>query len=271
MVPLSLGTQTAGSVSRPAAYCGIAAFKPSTQSWPTFGIVPFAPSFDTAGVFGYRTADATAAARILMPTFLQGAQRLREGRVVVGMVEDPILEDASEAVCESLRSAAEKLAGSGIHVRPYRSPVGFADIIAWHKTVTEFELGRAHGSLLAAPADVVTPALREAVERGRRIDERGYHDALHALAAAKAEFWQGSVDCDSLICPTAPDIAPIGMKTGDPRYIIPLTALGGPIVSIPVAYDRGMPLGLMLIGPPGADAALADIADRCAPLIETTR
>ena len=59
MVPLSLGTQTAGSVSRPAAYCGIAAFKPSTRSWSSFGVVPFAPSFDTVGVFGHRVADAT--------------------------------------------------------------------------------------------------------------------------------------------------------------------------------------------------------------------
>ena len=63
MVPLSLGTQTAGSVSRPAAYCGIAAFKPSTRAWSSFGVVPFAPSFDTVGVFGYRVSDALAAAR----------------------------------------------------------------------------------------------------------------------------------------------------------------------------------------------------------------
>ena len=57
MVPLSLGTQTAGSVSRPAAYCGIAAFKPSTRGWSSFGLVPFAPSFDTVGVFGHRVSE----------------------------------------------------------------------------------------------------------------------------------------------------------------------------------------------------------------------
>ena len=74
MVPLALGTQTAGSISRPAAYCGIAAFKPSTLSWPTFGVVPFAPSFDTVGLFGYRVADAAVAARALMPDFIPAAR-----------------------------------------------------------------------------------------------------------------------------------------------------------------------------------------------------
>jgi Asp-tRNA(Asn)/Glu-tRNA(Gln) amidotransferase A subunit family amidase len=80
MVPLSIGTQTAGSVCRPAAYCGIAAFKPSTLAWPTFGVVPFAPSFDTVGVFGYRTADATAVARVLMPPFLSPCAQLDHDR-----------------------------------------------------------------------------------------------------------------------------------------------------------------------------------------------
>ena len=72
MVPLSIGTQTAGSVSRPAAYCHIAAFKPSTRAWSAAGVVPFSPMFDTIGVFGYRVADAVAAARVLMPQLLCG-------------------------------------------------------------------------------------------------------------------------------------------------------------------------------------------------------
>ncbi len=77
MVPLSLGTQTAGSVSRPAAYCGIAAFKPSTRAWSSFGLVPFAPSFDTIGVFGHRLSDVVAAARVLMPAYLRNRAAAR--------------------------------------------------------------------------------------------------------------------------------------------------------------------------------------------------
>jgi aspartyl-tRNA(Asn)/glutamyl-tRNA(Gln) amidotransferase subunit A len=272
MVPLSIGTQTAGSVSRPAAYCGIAAFKPSTLAWPTFGVVPFAPSFDTVGVFGYRTADATAAARALMPPFLPPPpQPISASVVTVGVVQDPILGSASDAVRQNVRSVAEKLAAAGTRTPAWQSPIGFVEILAWHKTISEFELTRAHPSLLTAPADQVTPALLEAVERGSRIDLSFYNDALRALDRARAAFWKAFQGCNALLFPAAPDVAPLGMKTGDPRFINPFTVLGGPIVSIPAGFDRKLPLGIMLVGPPGADAALADLADRLAPHFEVAR
>jgi aspartyl-tRNA(Asn)/glutamyl-tRNA(Gln) amidotransferase subunit A len=272
MVPLSVGTQTAGSVSRPAAYCGIAAFKPSTLSWPTFGLVPFAPSFDTAGVFGYRTGDATTAARVLMPAFLRTDESENDiNAITIGLVEDPILQAATPAVRQSVGSTEEKLAVSGLCTKNWRPPIEFATIIAWHKTITEFELARAHGRLLEAGAGEVTSALCDAIARGRAIKDRAYHAALQALDAARTKFWAAAADFDALIFPAAPDIAPIGMKTGDPRFIIPFTSLGGPIASIPVEFDQSLPLGIMLIARPGRDWTLCDIADRLAPLIETPR
>jgi aspartyl-tRNA(Asn)/glutamyl-tRNA(Gln) amidotransferase subunit A len=271
MVPLSIGTQTAGSVCRPAAYCGIAAFKPSTLAWPTFGVVPFAPSFDTVGVFGYRTADATAVARVLMPPFLSPCAQRPLDSITIGIVEDPILELASAAVRQTVRFVAEKLAASGVCAQTCESPIGFAAIIADHKTVSEYELARAHRSLAAAPAGMVTPALLEAIARGDSIRDDDYHDALRALDAVRARFWTAFSGCDAVIFPAAPDVAPLGMQTGDPRFIIPFTALGGPIATIPVGFDRGLPLGMMLAGPPGTDRMLADIADRLAPSIEIER
>jgi aspartyl-tRNA(Asn)/glutamyl-tRNA(Gln) amidotransferase subunit A len=272
MVPLSIGTQTAGSVSRPAAYCGIAAFKPSTLAWPTFGVVPFAPSFDTVGVFGYRTTDATAAMRALMPPFLPHAAQLPSAAALtVGIVQDAILGSASNAVRQNVRSVAEKLAAAGTRTPGWQSPIDFAEVLAWHQTVAEFELARAHPSLIAAPPDQVTPALLEAIERGHRIDTSFYNDALRALDKARARFWKAFEGCDALLFPAAPDVAPLGMKTGDPRFIVPFTALGGPIVSIPAGFDQRLPLGVMLVGSPGADGALADLADRLAPHFEVAR
>ena len=85
-------------------------------------------------------------------------------------------------------------------------------------------------------------------------------------------FWRQRLTLDALIFPAAPDVAPAGMKTGDPRFIVPFTAFGGPIVSIPVGFGAGgLPLGLMLIGAPGADAALATIAGDVAKVIELPR
>jgi aspartyl-tRNA(Asn)/glutamyl-tRNA(Gln) amidotransferase subunit A len=271
MVPLSLGTQTAGSVSRPAAYCGISAFKPSTLAWSSAGLVPFAPSFDTVGVFAYRVRDAVAAARALMPPFSRSrGATARSSPFTIGMIEDPILEAASAPVAGTMKRAAERLAESGSKVEWMSSPVAFADIAGWHKAIIEYEVAHAHPHLELDPE--VTGGLREAIARGRRITDTAYLAAHEALNAARERFWVATAAVDALLFPAAPDVAPPGMKTGDPRFIVPFTALGGPIVSVPVgAGAGGLPLGLMLIGAPGGDAQIAAIAERVAPAIELPR
>jgi aspartyl-tRNA(Asn)/glutamyl-tRNA(Gln) amidotransferase subunit A len=270
MVQLSLGTQTAGSVSRPAAYCGIAAFKPSTLAWSSFGLVPFAPSFDTVGIFAHRVSDAVAAARVLTPPFLHQRTAALPSPLTIGVIEDPVTEAASAAVTDSVRTAGEALAAAGISVRQLQSPVSFAEISSWHKTIIEYEVAHAHPHLEHDPQ--VSLGLREAVERGRLVDDGAYLATHAALAAARERFWAETAKADALIFPAAPDVAPAGMKTGDPRFIVPFTALGGPIVSIPVGTGTGgMPLGLMLIGAPGSDAVTASIAERVASVIELPR
>lgn len=273
MVPLSFGTQTAGSVSRPAAYCGIAAFKPSTRAWSSFGVVPFSPMFDTVGVFGYRVPDAVAAARVLMPRFLGGNSDVEQADppLKIGLIEDPILQHASALVAQTIETAVLKLREAGLDVQRRRSPVRFSDIIAWHKIVTEYELARAHAEL-AVTERQVTSALRDAVRRGQAIEQATYQHAFRAVDAAVERFWATMQGLDALIFPAAPDLAPLGMKTGDPSFIIPFTALGGPIVSVPVAVaPQGLPLGLMLIGAPGTDRTIATTADRLAGVIELSQ
>jgi len=118
----------------------------------------------------------------------------------------------------------------------------------------------------------VSAGLREAIARGRSTDDRTYGDAMLAIDAARDRFLAATAHVDALIFPAAPDVAPAGMKTGDPRFIVPFTAFGGPIVSIPVGFGAGgLPLGLMLIGAPGADEALATIAGDVAKVIELPR
>jgi aspartyl-tRNA(Asn)/glutamyl-tRNA(Gln) amidotransferase subunit A len=270
MVPLSLGTQTAGSVNRPAAYCGIAAFKPSTLAWSSAGLVPFAPSFDTIGVFAHRVRDAVAATRVLMPSYLRRRAAEAPSLLTLGVIDDPVTEAASAAVNESVRAASEALAAAAVVVKRRASPVSFAEIAGWHKTIIEYEVAHAHPHLEHNPD--VSAGLREAVARGRGVSDRVYLDAHAALGAARERFWAESASLDALLFPAAPDVAPAGIKTGDPRFIVPFTALGGPIVSIPVGTGTGgLPLGLMLIGAPGADAEICVIAQRIAPAIERPR
>jgi aspartyl-tRNA(Asn)/glutamyl-tRNA(Gln) amidotransferase subunit A len=270
MVPLSLGTQTAGSVSRPAAYCGISAFKPSTLAWSSAGLVPFAPSFDTIGVFAYRVRDAVAAARALMPPYLRQRAAWAPLPLTIGVIEDPIVEAASAAVADSIKLAADTLAGSGLRVERIKSPVVFTEIAGWHKAIIEYEVAHAHPHL--EHNSDVSAGLREAIARGRVVTDRAYLDAHAALNAARERFWLATAQADALLFPAAPDVAPAGMKTGDPRFIVPFTALGGPIVSVPVGTGAGgLPLGLMLIGAPGTDAKIATVAGRIAPAVELPR
>ncbi|MFN0304451.1 MAG: amidase [Burkholderiales bacterium] len=272
MVPLSVGTQTAGSVSRPAAYCGIAAFKPSTLSWSAQGIVPFAPGFDTPGLFAHRVADVAIAARALMPPFLVRPSMPVSRSLRIGIIEDAILESASDTVRQSIRAATDKIEAAGHAVAQTRSLVPLAKLTEWHKTMIEYELARVHPQLVDAPADDVTPALRAAVERGRMIHDASYIDARRAVSEARNAFWSAVDSFDALVFPAAPDAAPVGMKTGDPRFIVPFTALGGPIVSVPVAMtSERLPLGLMLLGAPGSDWQMLSISEQLAPSFELAR
>ncbi len=232
--------------------------------------MPFSPSFDTVGVFGHRVSDVVAAAHVLMPAYLRHSRVAHPVGLSIGFVDDPILSAASAAVADALPIAADKLSGSGVRVERLKSPVPFADVGGWHKTMIEYEVARAYPSL-EHNLDV-SAGLRDAIARGRSIDDAAYRDAYAALDAARERFWIATAQVDALVFPTAPDVAPAGMKTGDPRFIVPFTAFGGPIVSIPVGFGAGnLPLGLMLIGPPGADVKTADIARQVASVIELPR
>lgn len=272
MVPMSIGTQTAGSVSRPAAYCGIAAFKPSTLAWSAQGIVPFSPGFDTPGVFAHRVADVAIAARVLMPPYLRRENVAVAQSLRIALIEDAVLEAATVEVTQSIRRATEQIKAAGHSITLLRSPGPFAKLSEWHKTMIEYELARIQAQLADAPADHVTPALREAVLRGRAISDAHYLDARRAIDAARELFWRAAHSHDALLFPATPDAAPAGMKTGDPRFIVPFTALGGPIVSVPSAMTAsGLPLGLMLLGAPGTDWQMLEISERLAPAIELPR
>ena len=270
MVPASLGTQTAGSVVRPAAYCGIAAFKPTGQNMSTHGVVPLAPAFDTLGWFGHRFSDVAAiGAALHAQRFLAPA---RPDALRVALVDDALFAEASPAVRESLDRAAQTLGRAGHRIGRISAPVPLADSIAAHKTVLEYELSRLHGELATEHAPVLSPGWLAAIERGLHFRDEEHLAARAFIQQAQKACWAAWADWDLLLVPATPDAAPAGMPTGDPRYIIPFTALGGPIATLPVALSTdGLPLGVMLCGRPGSDAALMADALKLAPAIEVPR
>jgi len=134
--------------------------------------------------------------------------------------------------------------------------VPFQAILAAHRTVLLAELGRHHAH---APCDRIAPRLAQDIAAGLAIPDREHHEALRTLSHFRDTFWSSFAPGDLLLVPAAPDVAPQGTATGDPRLVIPATALGGPIASLRCEPDDAttMPLGTMLMAAPGADARLA--------------
>ncbi len=254
-VPLALGTQTAGSVNRPAAYCGIAAFKPSTLGIAGTGVVPLAPRFDTVGAFGCSAACAVALATAYAPPHLRlGTGQAGGSRIVV--LSDPLLARADAETREAVAALIAKLAASGLRVEEVASPVPLDDIRAEHRVVLLAELAGAHGGL---PPNRLSPKLAADVAAGLNIPVADYHRALLALAGFRARFWAAFGPSDILLLPTAPAVAPVGTATGDPSFVVPVTALGGPAASVRAGTGAAsaMPVGAMLTSAPGTDSRLA--------------
>lgn len=258
-VPLSLGTQTAGSVNRPAAFCGVGAFKPTGLSVVGAGVTPFAPSFDTIGTFAATAADAAFALSAFAPEGLGLMHPAPPKAERVVLLDDPKVDAiCGDEMIATVDAALDEIAACGTSTRRALSPIAFVDVLKSHRTVMMFELGRVHGALLEERS-AIDPQLAEGIEEGLSISEPAYLSAIVDLTRQRAEFWATLPMPNLVMLPAAPGPAPLGMATGDPTLVTVATALGGPTATISagVCETTGMPLGAMVSAPPGCDAELA--------------
>lgn len=185
--PISIGTQTVASVNRPAASCGIAAFKPSTGSMPGFGITPLAPSFDTAGFYGFTVEDAVAVYEALMPAFLHRATTAEPARSVRLVIpEDAHLDAAIPEMKAAMTRLADAFAAAGHAVRRVASPIDFARLFDLQREMMHYETGRALRFLEAQPAGSVGTHILAAVARGKAIPTAHYLGIRAEVAAMRA-------------------------------------------------------------------------------------
>lgn len=271
MAPFAIGTQTVASVNRPAAYCGTAAFKPSTRSMSTFGITPLAPSYDTPGLFGWRVDDAVFAYEAIEPAFLAAtAGPTEQGTPRLGMPLDPHLSHMTNDMQAELDRTVMKLEHAGLHVERFPSPIDFARLFEVQRTTMLYEAGRSLAALQSEAAGKVGAKLREAIRLGLAIGDSQYLDERAEIDETRATFVSATPDLDVFVWPATPGPAPESLQwTGDPRFISPWTAIGGPIVSMPAGKAaNGLPLGVLLCGKPGADKAMCGWARTIAAVAE---
>jgi aspartyl-tRNA(Asn)/glutamyl-tRNA(Gln) amidotransferase subunit A len=276
MVPLTLGSQTVGSVLRPAAYCGVIGFKPTHGRISAAGVVPLSWSQDHVGVFARSVEDVALALSIMAGP--DAADPLSSPAPVgdyLAAIGDPapprigvlraLLERASPEMAAHVDSAARALQGAGAQVIDLPLPPSFADIHQASNTVVRAESAAYHAPLWATHAAEYPPKIREAIELGRGIGALDYLAAMQTRRRFRQEMASLAARVDALLSPTAPTPAPKGLgATGDPYFCAPWSASGMPAVALPSGVDgAGLPLSIQLIGAVLDEARLGQAAAWC--------
>lgn len=260
LVPLALGTQTAGSVIRPAAFCGIVGYKPTARRIARAGTKANADTLDDVGVFARSVEDAALLAGALgavVPKAAAGVKALR-GAPHLGLTltsRSPALAPAMSAM---LQGAGARLSGAGARVHQVGWPAAFDALFDAQRTVQVYETARALAPEALYRAASLSAGLKALLAEGRGTDARAYAAALQvgreAVERLDTLFGAATV----LLTPAAPGAAPATrLQTGDPLFNRPWQLLGCPCLTLPGGLDAdGLPLGLQLVARPGADAEL---------------
>jgi Asp-tRNA(Asn)/Glu-tRNA(Gln) amidotransferase A subunit family amidase len=263
LCPLALGTQTIGSVIRPAAYCGAAAFKPTYERVSRKGIIPLSPSLDHVGIFARDISTARLAASSLCKAWDEAIFFYR--KPFLGIPEGPYLESASDSALAHFNDICDSLAEAGYKLWRIRILDNIQEIRARHDLILAADAARVHEKWFEKYEILYSSRLAELVRRGQSISDLQLQDALHARSLFRAEMTQvmNENNVDLWISPPSTGPAPRGLEnTGDPAMNLPWTQLGFPAVNIPVEKDPdGLPIGLQVIGKWNMDEELLTWAE----------
>jgi len=249
MVPISFGSQTGGSVIRPAAYCGVAGYKPSFRLLPTVGMKTFSWSLDTVGVFGAGVEDVAfaAAAATGRDLRIDGATLNAPS---IALVRTHLWSEATPDMQAAVERAARAAEAAGARVTELVLPEIFEDAIRCHGIVQDHEAFRALAYEYDRHRDRLGPILAEQLGKAAAITTDQYDEARRATRRTRQTFADLMAKTDVILTPSAPDAAPHGLgATGKPTFNRLWTLLGPPCVNVPgLADNGGLPLGVQIVG-----------------------
>ena len=248
MVPLAYGTQTAGSVIRPAAFCGVVGFKPSFGLISRAGVKSLAESLDTLGVFARDVVDAALFAGVLA-----GRDWLPpEDPAVpcIGLCRTSAWDQAEPEAQAVFEQAVTLLASSGGSIREVELPDGFDSLFCAQTEIMAFEASHALSYEYANYAEQLSPSLREMIALGRALAPERYDEDLRLGRQCRARLDDTFDSFDVLLTLSAPGEAPEGLAaTGNPLFKRIWTLLGTPCIHLPFGCgQRGLPLGVQVVG-----------------------
>ncbi|MHA3977078.1 amidase [Halovulum sp. GXIMD14794] len=269
MVPLAVGTQTNGSVIRPAAYCGIAGFKPSFGAISRRGVLMQSPSLDTVGVFAADPMGAAILAEVLFghdqgdpatapsphPDLSTTAASDPPLKPVFAVVRPPGWSDADQATKDAI---TEMVSALGDQVFEVPLPNAFEQAVTEHRRISYAEMSRCYYRYWRDAKSTLAPETIAALEEGNGILARDYLAALDWKTVLNAALDEIFERCDAILCPAAPGPAPEGLDTtGDPVFNGLWTLCGTPTVTLPLfTAPNGLPMGIQLVGARGNDSRL---------------
>jgi Asp-tRNA(Asn)/Glu-tRNA(Gln) amidotransferase A subunit family amidase len=260
MVPIAFGTQTAGSVIRPAAFCGVAGFKPSYRLIPLVGVKAVSWHLDTGGLFGAGVADVAFAAGAILDRDLR-VDRGTPAAPRIALVRSHLWPQASAAMRNAVETAARIAEAAGAKVADVTLPPLLEDAHAAQFAIQDYETFRSTAYEYDRHRDAIGKQLREQLDRAAAITADEYDTARRIASRARQVLADTMADHDVILTPSAPGAAPHGHgSTGDPAFNRLWTLMGAPCVNVPGLRENELPLGVQIVGRFGRDRAALEAA-----------
>jgi aspartyl-tRNA(Asn)/glutamyl-tRNA(Gln) amidotransferase subunit A len=269
MVPLALGSQTVGSVLRPAAYCGVVGYKPAHGLISTEGVVPLAWSLDHVGVFARSVADVRLVLEAYGVQHEVGIAVHRPARLAIA---PELLARAEPDVAASVQAAARAFAAAGASVDEVKLPASFAEIHEAGQMILESEAAAYHEPSFAKHSAEYGEGIRAMVQTGLTRPAAAYVRADRTRRRFREEAARVLASYDALISPTAPALPPRGLTwTGDASLCAPWSSAGFPSISLPTGVAAsGLPNAVQLVAVPERNEILLHFAAWCEEVLGFT-
>ncbi len=270
--PFAVATQTAGSAIRPAAFCGVVGYKPTFGMVPRLGMKIMSESLDTISVIARTVRDCALLVHAMSQRPLQWSPWQSGDKLRIGLCRTYAWDRADAATQELIERAATRLAGQLGESGSFECielGLDFNALPDWHMTVQYFESARSMGWEWAHHREALSDDLQSILASGLGMAPSEYDAARSGLARLRSRWDELTAHVDVVITPAATGEAPEGLSwTGDPVFNSIWSALHVPCVTVPAGKGpRGLPLGIQLVGRPGADAQLLRAAERIQQLL----
>jgi len=260
MVPLAIGSQTNGSVIRPASYCGVVGYKPTKGLISRHLVLQISRALDQIGVFSNTLEDAALISEQLFgydkldpdtslsakPKLLDATKQKPPVEPIFAYIKLPFMDELDEDAKKGFEEIKDELKGK---IDEIELPEGFVDIPEWHKVIMESDMARSFSAEYTKSKHKLSNNIIEAIERGMKYTAVEYNNALSKIDAANIYFKQFFYDYDAILTPSASGEAPKGLKsTGNPIFCTIWTFCGMPCITLPLLQGKnGLPIGVQLV------------------------